>query len=288
MSDVGLPHMYTDLAEWFHLLTAPWEYVEESEWYLRTIREAAGGMPTTLLELGAGGGNNAFHYKEHVLSVTLTDVSEGMLALSQRLNPECSHVVGDMRTLRLGREFDSVLVHDAVCYMTTLDDLRQAMQTAFVHLRRGGVALFAPDHVRELFPVDGATDHGGNDSAGRGLRYIEWTYDPDPADSVYLVDYAFLLHEEGLPTRAVYDRHVCGLFSRAEWLRVLADVGFDAKVTPFEHSEVEPGTLEVFVATKPPSDDECPTGRRRLWRTATRGRDSRWQPLRTATQVCAR
>jgi SAM-dependent methyltransferase len=250
MSDAGLPRMYTDLADWFHLLTAPEEYVEESEWYLRAIREAAGGMPMTLLELGSGGGNNAFHYKRHVPAVTLTDMSEGMLALSRRLNPECEHVLGDMRTLRLGAQFDAVLVHDAVCYMTTLADLRQATVTAFVHLKPGGVALFAPDHVRELFPAHGMTDHGGNDNGQRGLRYLEWTFDPDPSDSLYVAEYAYLLHEEGQPTRTVYDRHVCGLFSRAEWLQLLSEVGFEASVKPFEHSEVEPGSLEVFVAKR--------------------------------------
>jgi SAM-dependent methyltransferase len=208
-------------------------------------------MPTTLLELGSGGGNNAFHYKHHVPHVTLTDVSKGMLSLSRRLNPECEHVQGDMRTLRLGRLYDAVLVHDAVCYMTSVADLCHAMQTAFVHLRPGGMALFAPDHVRELFPKLGATDHGGNDNAHRGLRYLEWTYDPDPSDSIYLVDYAYLLHEDGQPTRSVYDRHVCGLFSREEWLGLLREVGFvEASVKPFDHSEVEPDSLEVFLATK--------------------------------------
>jgi hypothetical protein len=31
---------------------------------------------------------------------------------------------------------------------------------------------------------------------------------------------------------------------------VLKDLGFDATVKPFEHSEVEPGTREVFVAKR--------------------------------------
>jgi hypothetical protein len=53
-----------------------------------------------------------------------------MLELSRGLNPECEHVVGDMRPLHLGRQFDAVFVHDAVMYMTTEDDLRQAMETA--------------------------------------------------------------------------------------------------------------------------------------------------------------
>jgi ubiquinone/menaquinone biosynthesis C-methylase UbiE len=72
-------------------------------------------MRTSVLELGSGGGNNAFHYKHWVPNVkhwvpnvTLTDPSPGMLALSRTINAECEHVGGDMRTLRLGRAFDAV------------------------------------------------------------------------------------------------------------------------------------------------------------------------------------
>src|SRR5438132_2557332 len=162
--------MYTEFADWFHLLTAPEEYAEEAEFYLRLLREALREWPRTVLELGSGGGNNAWHYKRRVQAVTLTDLSAGMLALSQTRNPECEHIEGDMRTLRLHRAFDAVFVHDAVCYLTSQDDLKQAMATAFVHCRPGGVALFAPDHVRETFQA--GTDCGGNDGQGRGLRYL--------------------------------------------------------------------------------------------------------------------
>jgi SAM-dependent methyltransferase len=241
--------MYTEFADWFHVLTAPEEYAEEAAFYLAALTEAVGRPPQTLLELGSGGGNNAWHYKRQVAAVTLTDLAPRMLALSQTLNPDCEHVQGDMRTLRLGRLFDAVFVHDAVSYLTTADDLQRAMATAFVHCRPGGVALFAPDHVRELF--EPGTDHGGNDGQGRSLRYLEWTSDPDPTDSTYLVDYAYLLREDGQPTRGAYDQHVCGLFGRGQWLRLLEEVGFRASVRPFEHSEVAPGTLEVFVAVKP-------------------------------------
>ena len=33
--------------------------------------------------------------------MTLTDIAPGMLAMSESINPECEHIVGDMRTLRL-------------------------------------------------------------------------------------------------------------------------------------------------------------------------------------------
>jgi SAM-dependent methyltransferase len=173
-----------------------------------------------------------------------------MRAVSRQLNPECEHIAGDMRDVRLDRQFDAVFVHDAVCYMTTDSDLRKAMKTAFVHCRPGGVALFAPDHVRENFRAD--TDHGGSDDGRRGLRYLEWTWDPDPSDRTYLVDYAYMLRsEDGLVT-VEHDRHVEGLFARADWLALLSDVGFEQlRILPLEHSEVEPGSHEVFVARRP-------------------------------------
>src|SRR5215210_8346291 len=185
----NLPRLYADLAGWFHLLSAPAEYDYEAELYIGLLRRAASTPPRTLLELGSGAGCMASHYKHQFVS-TLVDPSPGMLALSREINPECEHVEGDMRTVRLGRLFDAVFVHDAVMYMTTEDDLLQAMSTAFVHLRPGGVAFFAPDCVRETFAP--LTDHGGHDSPGRGLRYLEWDTDPDPSDNTFVVDFAYL------------------------------------------------------------------------------------------------
>ncbi len=242
------PRLYTDLADWFPVLTPPAEYDEEAEYYRRAIMGASATPPRTLLELGSGGGNMASHYKQHFQS-TLVDLSPQMLALSQPLNPECEHIQGDMRTVQLGRVFDAVLVHDAVMYLTSEEDLREAIATAFSHCRPGGIAIFAPDHLRETFAPQ--TEHGGRDGEGRALRYLQWTWDPDPTDTTYLVDYAYLLREEEQPMQCIHDRHVCGLFGRADWLRLLGQVGFRATVRRFEHPDEPPGSTEVFVAVRP-------------------------------------
>lgn len=190
----------------------------------------------------------ASHYKQQITAV-LSDLSPGMLALSRRVNPELEHVQGDMTTLRLGRFFDAVLIHDAVSYLTSEDQLRAGLATAFAHLRPGGVALFAPDDYRDTF--EQSSDSGGHDGDGRGLRYVSWTWDPDPGDSTYQTDFAYLLHEDGQPTRCIHDTHIGGLFSRATWRRLLGEVGFE-QIAEHElvHSEVEPGRHGSFVARR--------------------------------------
>jgi trans-aconitate methyltransferase len=239
--------IYGELADWFPLLTAPEDYAEEAAAYQRALLDAAARPLTTLLELGSGGGHNASHLKRR-FTMTLVEPSDGMLAISRRLNPECEHLQGDMRTVRLGRQFDAVFIHDAVCYMTSEADLKAAMATAALHCAPGGVVLFAPDHVRENFSP--GTDHGGHDRDGRSLRYLEWAWDPDPSDTTYTVDYAVLLRERDGSVRVEHDRHVEGLFSRHDWMCWLAEAGLTPTRVPIEHSELEPGQYEVFVATR--------------------------------------
>ncbi len=58
------------------------------------------------------------------------------------------------------------------------------------------------------------------------------------------------MNGEDLAARAsVLDRHVEGLFSRERWLRARSDAGFEPRVVPFNHSELEPGRSGVFVAS---------------------------------------
>jgi ubiquinone/menaquinone biosynthesis C-methylase UbiE len=235
------PKLYGELAPWFHLLSSPADYAEEAD-FARTLMAGESTIPlVTVLELGSGGGNNASHLKAH-FSMTLVDLSEGMIELSMKLNPDCEHIQGDMKTLRLQRVFDAVFIHDAIMYMTTEADLQQALQTAALHCKSGGAGLFMPDVLRETFVS--LTTHGGHDGDGRGIRYIEWTFDEDASDTTYTVDFAYLLREHGRPLRVVHDTHVFGIFPRDRWLRLLREAGFEARAV------ADPWGREVFIGRK--------------------------------------
>ena len=219
--------LYAELADWWPVFSHPSSYRRETLHFLRVLRRATKPPPRSLLELGSGGGNSASHLKSH-FEMTLVDLSPQMLRVSRRLNPECRHVQGDIRRVRLGRQFDAVFVHDAICHMTTEAQLRAAMRTAYLHCRPGGVALFVPDFVRETFVA--GTDEGGSDSERGSVRFLQWIVDPNPADSTYVVDFAILIRDRKGKTKVAHDRHLLGLFARARWLRLLREVGFQARV----------------------------------------------------------
>ncbi|MEY2433319.1 MAG: hypothetical protein QOC92_3044 [Acidimicrobiaceae bacterium] len=238
---------YRELAVWWPLISAPEDYAEEAAFAATVITSAS--IPVhDVLELGSGGGNNASHLKAS-FAMTLVDLSEEMLAVSRRLNPECEHRRGDMREVRLDRTFDAVFVHDAVAYMVTEADLRQAIETAFAHCRPGGVAVFVPDETKEIF--EESTGHGGHDGAdGRAARYLEWTWDPDPEDTSTLTEYAFLLREANGSIEVVHETHPTGLFSRDVWLRLLAGAGFGPEaITEVTSDDRTP--RELFVGHRP-------------------------------------
>jgi trans-aconitate methyltransferase len=222
---VATAHFYDELADWWPLFSPPTEYGEEAADLLERLGPAAHGSPT-LLELGSGGGSLASHLSQH-FRLTLTDRSPGMLAVNRAVNPEAEHLVGDMRSLRLGREFDVVLVHDAIMYATTPADVEATLATAAIHCRRGGTVVVLPDYVRETF--EPGTEADGHDASdGRGLRYLEWRWDPDRADDTYTVDYAFMLRAASGSVRVVHDRHIEGLFARERWLEWFERAGIQA------------------------------------------------------------
>jgi SAM-dependent methyltransferase len=227
------PRLYTDLSSWWPVMSSAEGYAEEAGIFVNAVEQTAAQPIRTVLELGCGGGNNASHLKAR-FEMTLTDVAEGMLAMSAALNPECPHVLGDMRTLRLDSTFDAVFIHDAICYMTTEEDLLAALTTAFVHCRPGGLALFVPDDTKETFKP--ATHHGGHDVGDRSFRYLEWMHDPDPSDSEVTCAFSYLMREGDGPLRDAVDEHTLGLFPRATWMRLIEEAGFEPKAIPYQHS----------------------------------------------------
>jgi SAM-dependent methyltransferase len=248
---MSLPRLYADLASWWPLLSPPDEsYAEEAAAIIAMLTEALGRCPPTILELGSGGGNNALYLKRHA-RMTLVDLAPAMLAVSRQINPESEHVAGDMRVVRLGRTFDAVVIHDAIMYLLTEDDLAAALVTAHEHLKPGGAVIVLPDCVRETYVPH--TESGGEDGAdGRSLRYLIWCQEPTPeptalpdGGTAFYEDFLMLLRNVDGSVEAVHDRHRFGLFARAAWIAAFRRAGFQAP-----NVRSDPWRQDVFVARK--------------------------------------
>lgn len=223
-----LPRLYTDLAQWWPCLCPPGEFAEEAGVFREALERVSMRPVRDVLEMGCGGGHTASHLARWY-RLALLDLSEPMLELSRQLNPGCEHLRADMRSARLGRRFDAVLVHEALKYLTTEHDVLATMRTAHRHCRPGGVVLLVPDDTTETW--QGGMRTGGLDLEDRSVRYLAWSYDPDPTDTTYTTSYAFLFRQDDRVTSA-HDDHVLGLFPRSTWLELMREAGFSPRVIP--------------------------------------------------------
>jgi len=239
------PLLYSDLVSWYDLLDPAADHREEAECFQRAFERVVTPAARTLLELGSGAGHNALHLKRR-FRCALSDISEPMLTLSRTLNPECEHVLADLRTLRLGRCFDAVLLHDAVTYMTSEADLLAAARSAFVHTRPGGAAIVTPDCVRETFHDQ--TELLAETQGTRALRGLMWSWDPNPNDDTYAVEFGLLVRN-GDEVKAFHETHVQGLFSRDTWFRTFSSVGYQVESMPRPIGEGE--FDEVLLCRRP-------------------------------------
>jgi SAM-dependent methyltransferase len=247
----GEYQLYRELAGWWPLISPPAEYAADAAVLQRAF--AAALVPVrTVLDLGSGGGHVAMYLRESA-AVTLVDISPDMIAASRELIPECEHVQADMLTVRLGRLFDAVLVHDAADYVTTQDELAMLAATAFAHCRPGGVAVFAPDHTAETFRP-GRGGGGGSDGAGRQASFRERTRDPDPGDEWIESAYEFTLRSADGDVRVIRETHRLGAFRQSTWLRVLAEAGFEPEpgdVAPAYAGPAASGLKHLFIGHRP-------------------------------------
>jgi hypothetical protein len=233
--------LYDQLVDLYPLLSRPEDYTAEARRIRAAVRRllpradrtrhqgpggAGGGGKPTLLELGVGSGHVLSHLTSMFDAVGV-DLSPQMLEHAARTNPGVEHHAGDMRDVRLGRTFDAVLIHDAVHYMLTEADLLAALGTAAAHLNPGGALLALPRYVRETF-VDGDVSHDLDVSHPTTVGYVMQARDPDPTDTTYQLTMLLMVRHQGR-IHVEEDRHTCGLFPVATWMRLLDEAGFEAE-----------------------------------------------------------
>ena len=237
--------LYSDLSWlWPMWGDAATEYAHYCDHVTSLVRRYAERPARTLLDIGCGGGKNVLNLKRH-FDVTGLDLSPAMLAQARERNPECDFVQGDMRSFRLDRTFDAVLVDDAISHMSCRADFVAALRAASAHLDPGGVLVATPDVTVETFRQNRTTTTpAGRD--GLDVVFVENVYDPDPADEWYETTIVYLIRERGR-LRVETDRWTMGLFSRDTWRQALGETGLRVHEGLYEPGE---DAYTVFACVK--------------------------------------
>jgi len=240
--------MYGDLAWIWPIISPPEEYVEETEEYIRLIKEHARIPVGKVLNLGCGGGHNDYTLARY-FDVTGVDISPDMLALARELNPQVTYVSGDMRSVRLGQGFDAVTVFDSITYMRTAESLKAAFLTAFSHLRPGGVFVTTVEESKETF-VQNHTRHLTRKRGEVEITLVENDYDPNPDDTCIEANFIYLIRRRGELTLET-DCHLLGLFEMKTWIDTMMAAGLEVFTRKSETADPEGRFFPIVIGLKP-------------------------------------
>jgi SAM-dependent methyltransferase len=230
----GESRLYHDLVDLWPLVSGPEHYGEEFATFRTRFERHGLGPGARILHLGSGGGSVDFHLKS-LYDVTGVDVSADMIAHARTVNPEVTYIEGDIRDVRLGRTFDAVLVHDAIAYMTSIEELEAVYRTAAAHLEIGGLMIALPEELRSRagrLPPSIELHEDGD----RQVAIVHTAHDEDPADHRIETTFVFVIRE-GDRMRIEVDRHVNGVFTLDEFLDAMRVAGFDPRAEPWELSD---------------------------------------------------
>lgn len=220
---------YNDLAWTEDLLADPSEYEGEVAGYIDLIKRNSLHTPSTLLHLGCGAGGHDTFFKKH-FAVTGVDISRGMLDKARLRHPDVEYIEEDMRTVRLGREFDAVAIPDSIDYMASLSELRMAIGTAVAHLKTGGVLLVV-GKTREIFTDNNFAYTGEKEDLH--VTLLENNYINRYRLDTYEATLVYLIRRRGNLTIHT-ECHVLGLFSQEAWEKVFAEAGLTVRETDLD------------------------------------------------------
>ena len=231
--------MYNKLSWLWPVINPPEDYINETRYFSGIVKKYSKIKVKTLLHIGCGAGHNDFTLKKF-FKVTGIDISNNMLKLARKLNPECEYINADMRYAKLGKIFDAVAVFDSINYITSEHDLLRTFRTAYRHLKPGGIFLIFVERIPETLRQN-QIDSFVHTFKNKEIAVIENLYDRNRKDNIFEVRFVYIIHNKNKTT--VYNEcHLNGIFKLNTWKSVLKKADF------------KPGSLKVNSRAFPPDE----------------------------------
>lgn len=128
-------------SHYYNLLNNDKNYAIEVE-YICNLLKTNNATGHEILEFGSGTGIHAKMLANKGFNVLGVELSPDMVKESIAIDG-FSCIEGDIRNIRLGRQFDVVLsLFHVISYQVTNEDLNSSFKTAALHLKKGGLFVF--------------------------------------------------------------------------------------------------------------------------------------------------
>ena len=142
--------LYSELAHVYHdMYQSLFDYKKEFIFYEKYLKKY---NCKSVLDLGCGNGNLAPYFLDSNYNYTGLDLYAEMLEIARKNNPDAHFIQGDIRNLQLSEKFDAVIIPGrSFCYMTTNDDVMQALQSIHNTLKNNGILIFDNFRAQIIF-----------------------------------------------------------------------------------------------------------------------------------------
>ena len=224
---------FREYAAWYDLLYKDKDYLNESFYIRNLLNRYASGAVNRLMEIGCGTGNHAQHLASIGYQVTGTDLSGEMIGIAKekwKENPRLRFIQGHSNDLNLGEVFDGIIsLFHVMSYVKSHNDLSASFETAFRHLRAGGVFIFdfwyGPAVLHDLPVSRERTVQGDGLSITRKATPTLFTN-----QDLVNVHYDLEIRKHGEETRHVSEDHKVRYLFLPELEYLLAREGFSVEV----------------------------------------------------------
>lgn len=202
-----------------------------------------------VLEIGCGTGNLARRFVQNNIAYAGLDMSEEMLAIAKRNNPQSEFVQGDMRSFDLQRKADAAIITGrTISYLVPDEDVLAAFKSINKNLNDGGIVCFDCIDAAKFIPLINSEEKIIHKAEFNGKRYHRESYWSVNDDLKGVFDWASFYFEEvdaGQLQKIGEDNSTIRAFYREDVIAFLSDTGFRIK----EIIEKPSYAFDTFVMT---------------------------------------
>lgn len=219
--------LYRQGAKYYDLVYSSKDYAAEVAKLVKLIGKYKKSSGQTLLDVACGTGKH-LEYLSKDFSCTGIDLNEEVLNIARKRLPKVKFQIADMVDFNLNKQFDVITcLFSAIGYAKTYENLKKTWHNFANHLKSGGVVIVEPWLTKEAYKL--GIPHMAT-YEDENLKIARLNVSQAEGD-ISILDFHFLVAEEGKEVRYFKDHHELGMFGIERTLEIAKKARFDIKFT---------------------------------------------------------